>query len=137
MVYAWTGSGRQLWSQTLPGPNDFSSPVIVDLTGSGADDVVVGSAGGLYALSGATGGFLYHTSASQPINTHSMLNSVAVDDVPGAGWQLFEACGGPKEVTPTGYLYDYPLPARPKVSPPWPMWRAEPRHDGVAGRTPP
>ena len=35
MVYAWNGSGQQIWSQTLGGPNDFSSPVLVDLTGSG------------------------------------------------------------------------------------------------------
>ncbi len=130
MVYAFSGSGAQLWSQTLPGPNDFSSPVLVALGGSGGNDVVVGSAGGLYALSGATGGFLFHTSATRPINTHSVLNAVAVADVAGAGWQLFEACGGPKEVASTGYLYDYPLPATPATAPPWPSWRAGPLHDG-------
>ena len=55
MVYAWSGTGTLLWSQTLVGPNDFSSPVLVDLTGSGANDVLVGSAGGLYPLDGGDG----------------------------------------------------------------------------------
>ena len=37
MVYAWQGSGKLVWSQTLIGPNDFASPVLVDLTGSGTE----------------------------------------------------------------------------------------------------
>jgi hypothetical protein len=138
-VYAWTGAGKQLWSQSLPGAHDFSSPVLVDLTGSGRNDVVVGSSAGLYALNGATGGFLFGTSAQHPVNTRSMLNSVAVENVPGtgngSGWHLFEACGGPKEVTSTGFLLDYPLPARPAVAPAWASWRGGPAHDGVATAT--
>jgi hypothetical protein len=49
----------------------------------------------------------------------------------GAGWHLFEACGGPKQVTASGRLFDFPLPATPAVTPPWPMWRANANHFGV------
>lgn len=135
-VYAWSGTGRLLWTQTLAQPNDFASPVLVDLSGSGGNDVVVGSAGGLYPLDGATGDFMYGTSALDPINTCSVQNSVAIADIAGTGtgtgWRMFEACGGPRQVTDTGHLYDYPLPATPGTAPPWPMWRQNPAHDGVA-----
>ncbi|HLI15918.1 MAG TPA: hypothetical protein VKV23_07700 [Acidimicrobiales bacterium] len=138
-VYAWSGSGTLEWSQTLEGPNDFSSPVLADLTGTGVNDVLVGSSAGLYALDGATGAFLFGTSETAAINTCSMQNAVAVADVPGsgpgAGWHLFEACGGPKELIATGRLFSYPLPAAPASPPPWPMWRADPTHDGVAAST--
>ena len=136
MVYAWNGSGQQLWSETLPGASDFSSPVLVDLTGSGTNDVVVGAASGLYALSGATGTPLFRGANSTAINVSSDLNSPLVLDLPGhgpgTGWRLFEACGGPHQVTGTGLLYDYPLPARPAVPPPWPGWRDGTTHTGVA-----
>jgi len=136
MVYAWQGTGKRIWSQTLLGPNDFSSPVIVDLTGSGGNDVVVGSSNGLYPLDGSTGAFLYGTDEASGVNVASMLNAVAVAYIPGsgpgAGWHLFEAAGGPQQVTPVGRLFDYPLPAVPGTRPPWPMWRGNPAHQGVA-----
>lgn len=135
-VFAWSGAGKVLWSQTLGGPNDFASPVIADIDGSGANEVVVGSAGGLYPLSGETGAFLYGTSLLAPINTCSVQNSVAIADLSGtgaaSGWHMFETCGGPHEVAATGRLYDYPLPAAPATPPPWPMWRQNQGHDGVA-----
>ncbi|MCU1493121.1 MAG: repeat-containing protein [Acidimicrobiaceae bacterium] len=135
-VYAWSGTGKMLWNQTVSGPNDFASPVLVDLTGSGANDVLVGAAGGLYALDGANGAFMFGESAADPINTCSVQTSVAVADLgAGSGWHMFEACGGPWEVTGTGRLYDYPLPASPATAPPWPMWRQNPGHAGVATLT--
>jgi len=138
-VSAWTGSGQLVWTQTLNGPNDFASPVIANLSGSGGNDVVVGAAGGLYAIDGSTGAFLFGTSTMNPINTCSSQNSVAIADVagggPGSGWHMFEACGGPHQVTPIGHLYDYPLPAPPSMPPPWPMWREDPNHNGVASTT--
>lgn len=136
-VSAWAGDGRLLWTQRLGGANDFSSPVLVDLTGSGVNDVLVGSGDGMVPLSGTDGSFLFGTSANNAINPCSMLNAAAVDDVPGtgpgSGWHVFEACGGPHEVTGTGTLYDYPLPATPATPPPWPSWRGgDVNHDGVA-----
>ncbi len=138
-VYAWSGTGQRLWRTTVSGPDDFASPILVDLTGSGSNDVVVGSAGGLYPLDGATGAFMFGTSAADPINTCSDQNAPTVADVtgsgPGTGWRLFETCGGPHEVTGTGKLFDYPLPATPGTPPPWPTWRQDSTHSGVATST--
>ncbi|HVB07287.1 MAG TPA: hypothetical protein VNF07_13675 [Acidimicrobiales bacterium] len=134
-VTAWSGSGSQLWSQTLRGAQDFSSPVLADLAGSGDTDVLVGSPTGLFPLDGTSGAFLYGTSTALALNTCSMQGAPAVADVggsgPGAGWHLFESCGGPLEIIATGRLIDYPLPAAPLAPPPWPMWRG-PASDGVA-----
>ncbi len=134
-VYAWGGSGRLLWSQTLPGAQDFSSPVLADLTGDGVPDVAVGSGSGLFALDGTSGAFLFGTSSTVAINTGSSQGAPAVADVPGAGpgagWHLFEACGGPHVLIATGRLIDYPLPVAPAAPPPWPMWRGDGDHDGA------
>jgi hypothetical protein len=134
MVYAWSGTGSLLWSQSLSGAQTFASPILVDLTGSGTNDVIVGSASGLFPLDGATGDFLYSTSATVGINTCSEQTTPAVADIPGsgagAGWHLFETCGGPEQLIATGRLFDYPLPVSPAVSPPWPMWRGDVSHDG-------
>jgi hypothetical protein len=139
MIYAWNGAGQQIWSQTLSGPNDFASPVLADLTGSGGNDVIVGSSNGLYPLSGSNGAFLFGTSEADAINTASVLNAVAVADIPGdgpaSGWHMFETCGGPEQVTTTGRLIDYPLPTTPGTAPSWPMWRQNPAHQGVATST--
>jgi hypothetical protein len=136
MVYAWSGTGTVLWSQTLTGAQTFASPILVDLTGSGTNDVIVGSASGLFPLNGATGAFLYGTSATVGINTCSEQTTPSVADIAGtgvgAGWHLFETCGGPEQLIATGRLFDYPLPVPPAVSPPWPMWRGDIAHDGQA-----
>ncbi len=131
MVYAWSASGSTLWSQTLEGGQDFASPVLVDLSGDGSNDVVVGSSAGLYPLDGASGAFLFQTGETSAINNCSVQSTPAVADVAGS-WQLFETCGGPQEVTKTGRLIDYPLPDVPGTPPPWPMWRGDAVHDGVA-----
>ena len=98
-------------AQRLP---RFASPILVDLTGSGVNDVVVGSSGGLYPLDGATGEYLFGTTETSAINGCSVQNSPAVADIlgtgTGAGWHLFEACGGPKQVILSGRLFDFPLP---------------------------
>ena len=138
-VYAYTSAGTLLWSQQLSGPSDFSSPILVDLTGTGTNDVLVGDSAGLYPLDGATGAFMFNTTETKAINPCSVQNSAAVAYVPGTGptdgWRLFETCGGPREINPVGHLYDYPLPNAPAVAPPWSMWRNDPSHDGVASWT--
>jgi hypothetical protein len=130
MVYAWSGSGSLLWSETLEGGQDFASPVLVDLSGDGSNDVLVGSSAGLFPLDGATGAFLFQTNEMQAINKCSVQNSPVVAEV-GGSWQLFEACGGPQQLTKLGRVFDFRLPETPGTPPPWPMWRGEPSHDGV------
>lgn len=139
MIYAYTSAGTLLWSQQLSGPSDFSSPIIVDLTGTGTNDVLVGDSAGLYPLDGATGAFMFNTTEQKAINPCSVQNSAAVAYVPGTGpadgWRLFETCGGPQQINPVGHLYDYPLPNAPAIPPPWSMWRNGAAHDGVASWT--
>ncbi|HTX02010.1 MAG TPA: hypothetical protein VMD59_24715, partial [Acidimicrobiales bacterium] len=135
MVYAWSGSGSLLWSQTLEGAQDFASPILVDLSGDGSNDVLVGSSAGLFPLDGTTGSFLFQTSETKAINNCSVQNSPAVAEV-ASSWQLLETCGGPQQVAGVGRVFDYPLPATPGTLPPWPMWRGEPAHDGVPATVP-
>ncbi len=139
-VGAWSGSGRPLWSQTLIGPTDLASPVLVPLRGASTDDVLVGSPNGLYPLDGATGAYLYGTNGTNQFAAVNpgcrVFNSVAVADVPGTGpaggWHAFEACGGPRAFAVPGEIVDYRLPVQPSTQAAWPMFRGSPEHDGVA-----
>ena len=154
-VYAWTGTGRLLWSQTLLGSNYFSSPILANLTGQGENDVMVGSSAGLYPLSGQNGDFLFGTTMTSAINNCSLQSTPLVTYISpqlsglGAGssssgsgqsgnlfgWHVLETCGGPKEVSPSGKVFSYPLPNIPSITPAWPMWRQNPTHTGVATST--
>jgi len=141
-VSAWAGDGSLLWTHSLIGPTDLSSPVLVPLQGHTADDVLVGSPNGLYPLDGATGNYLFGTNGTNQfaaINPGCRLfNSVAVADVPGdgarAGWHVYEACGGPPSFAMPGELLSYRLPVQPSSDSDaaWPMFRGSPEHDGVA-----
>jgi len=135
-VRAFSGTGALLWSQQLEGANDFSSPIITDLLGNGNNDVLIGSSNGLYPLDGATGQYLFGTTFSQSLTNCSIQDAPAVANIagtgPGTGWRLFVICGGPKQITPIGRLISYPLPYAPAIAPPWPMWRGNPGHTGVA-----
>ena len=117
----WSTPGREtessLGHRHLIGPNDFSSPVLVDLTGSGGNDVVVGSSTGLFPLDGSDGSFpVRDRRRARAINTCLGSERRRCRRRPrhrtGIGWHLFEACGGPQQVTPTGRLIDYPLRRR-------------------------
>jgi hypothetical protein len=140
MVYAWNGKGQQLWSSAIPGPTTLSSPVLVPLSGSTPDDVLVGSPNGLYPLSGANGDFLFGTNGTNQFaainNGCRVFNSVAVADVGGdgarAGWHAFEACGGPPVFRQTGQVSSYRLPEQDPGAVDWPMFRGSPSHSGLA-----
>lgn len=136
VVHAWSGTGALLWSQQLAGGQDFSSPIIADLLGNGNNDVLVGSSTGLYPLDGATGQYLFGTALGESLTNCSIQDAPAIADIPGTGpgtgWRLFVVCGGPHQITPSGRLLSYPLPYAPLNPPPWPMWRGNPTHNGVA-----
>lgn len=140
---AWSGNGHRLWATQLRGARDFSSPVLFPLTSvSTWNDVLVGSRSGLYAIDGATGGYLFGTSGASPYSSIDfgcrVFNSVAVADVVESAavssWHVFEACGGPAELKKPGEIVSYKLdPAAPAADPAWPMFRQNPSHDGVVG----
>jgi hypothetical protein len=127
-----------LWRDGLPGGDALTSPVLVPLSGEQANDVLVGSSGGLYPLSGQSGAFLYGTATSPPQKSiHSacrLFNSPAVADVAGpgryAGWYAFELCSD--GAAGTGGLYAFRLPDPPGAPPAWPMFRGDPSHSGVS-----
>ncbi|HVB05524.1 MAG TPA: hypothetical protein VNF07_04655 [Acidimicrobiales bacterium] len=149
-VYAWNGSGRLIWSASLPGPESFASPVLVPLQASSAqpssttagvlNDVLIGSPNGLYPLDGATGAFLFGTNGSNQFAAINpgcrVYNSVAVIDVQSdnarAGWHAVEACGGPPTFRTPGTILSYRLPVQDFASAAWPMFRGSPEHSGVA-----
>jgi hypothetical protein len=140
MVYAWNGKGQQLWVRPLPGPTTLSSPVLVPLSDSGFNDVLVGTPAGLYPLSGATGAFLYGTNGDNQFaainNGCRVFNSVAVAQIAGigaaSGWHAFEACGGPPVFHQVGEVANYRLPVQNLGVDAWPMFRGSPSHSGVA-----
>jgi hypothetical protein len=129
-VYAWSGSGRLLWSTVLNDHEVLSSPVLVDLMGRGTNDVIAGNTLGLYLLSGRTGAFLYGTTHFPVGMPCSVQNAPAVTFIPRVGWRLFEACGGPIYA---GHLIAYPLPIAPRTPPAWPQWRGSSLHNGLEG----
>lgn len=128
-VEAFTGTGQHLWTTVLNDHEVLSSPILVDLTGSGYDDVVAGNTYGMYLLNGRSGGFMFDTGGSPLGMPCAVMNSAAVTDVPGVGWRLFDACGGPIS---QGHVMSFPLPDTPKVPPAWPEFRGDTDHDGVA-----
>lgn len=140
VVRAWSGTGKQLWSTNLAGRQDFSSPIIADLTGSGANDVLVGSSKGLFPLDGSDGKFLFGTNEYNSLTDCSIQDAAAIADIsgtgPGTGWRLFVICGGPITITQSARLLSFPLPATPATPPPWPQWRDAGDHVGVLAGTP-
>jgi hypothetical protein len=129
-VEAWTGSGHELWTRTVAPQQMLGSPILVDLNGSGYNDVVAGSTWGLYLLNGRTGGLMYHT-ARHPLGGPCAVDDTpAVTEIPGVGWRLFMACGGP--LPSHGTVEAFPLPVAPRTAPAWPEFRGDAAHTGVA-----
>ena len=128
-VSVFTGTGQHVWSRDLNDNEILSSPVLVDLTGSGSNDVVAGNTYGTYLLNGRTGAFMFNTGNSPVGRPCAVMNSAAIALVPGAGWRMYVACGGP---IAQGKVFSYPLPAVPRTPPAWPEFRGNPGHTGVA-----
>ena len=143
LVEAWTGSGALLSKTSLSGATALGSPILVPLLGGPSDDIVVGAAAGLYAISplaSKNGGdpYLFGLSKVLPIfNQCSIANSPALADVPGTsaldGWHVIEACGGPASMHEPGEIASYRLPVQPRdLAGIWPMFRGGPSHLGGA-----
>jgi hypothetical protein len=139
-VFAVSPSGHILWQDSLLGPTDLGSPIIVPLQAHPADlnqgDVLVGSGDGLFPIDGATGHFLYGTSDTEPAEAINpgcqIFNAPAAGDVEGTGpftgWYAFETCNGPRG----DGLYAYALPVQPATgtTAAWPMFHQNPQHTG-------
>jgi hypothetical protein len=132
VVSEWSGSGHKNWSTVINASNDVdSSPAVVDMGGSGVNDVVVGSADGMLILNGETGAVMDNTNARPLQGGCDVAGAPAVSPVKGfgsSGWEMVFACGGP--VRP-GTLAAYALPKAPLHPPAWAEWRANPDRSGV------
>jgi ribosomal protein L24E len=137
-VFAFNGHGGSLWNHRLGATEIISTPIIVDLDGNGINDVAVGQAGAFYFLRGTNGGQLY-----QPIEVNRVMqNSAAVADFgPGYGWRLivqsWATQGNGQPRNGSGRVDAFPLPKRPRITPPWPQWRLSANHVAAPKAPPP
>ncbi len=130
VVSEWSGAGRRLWSADVSSKYQIlSSPAVVNVSGSGPGDVLVGANPGLLVLDGANGAALYGSAANELGHYCSVDDAPAtspVRDSGGHGWEMAFSCtkGG------VAYLYDYSLPGTPD-SVEWSQWRANATHTGI------
>jgi hypothetical protein len=149
-VLELTGKGRLVGSATIAGATALSSPVLVPLRGERTDDILVGAASGLYAISArprrvrgrrhrATLPFLDGITTGATIGPDCPVsNAAALVDIPGpgptSGWHVIDACGGPDALHIAGEVASYRLPVQPRsYDAIWPEFHDMPEHDGVAG----
>ncbi|HTX00081.1 MAG TPA: hypothetical protein VMD59_14960 [Acidimicrobiales bacterium] len=157
-VIELTGSGRIVGTAVLAGATALSSPVLVPLRGERTDDILVGAASGLYAISAKP----VHAISAKPVHAHGahdvgtlpflygitpgdtigpdcpVNNSPALVDLPGSGsgsgWHVIDACGGPVALNLRAEVMSYRLPVQPKsYEAIWPEFHDMPEHEGVAG----
>jgi hypothetical protein len=132
IVTEWLGTGRILWSTDVSSTYQIlSSPSVVNVTGTGVNDVLVGANPGVVLLDGGTGKFLYNTNVSSlgpycRVDDAPAVSPIRGSGAPASGWELAFSC------TRNGnaYLYAYPLPAVPDAVE-WPEWRANAARTGV------
>jgi hypothetical protein len=132
VVSEWNGSGRRLWTEDISSKYQIlSSPAVVNVDGTGPNDVLVGANPGVMVLNGSTGAAIYGTSQT-PLGAYCSVNDapatspVRGSGAPASGWEVAFSCtkGG------AAYLYTYALPATPD-SVEWPQWRADATHTGI------
>lgn len=143
------GDGTVLGSVNLLGATALSSPVLVPLRGERVDDILVGAASGLYAISSRPRRarrphrvphlpFLYGAAPGSPLGPNCPVsNSPALVDIPGhgvrSGWHVIDACGGPRSLGLPAVVASYRLPVQPTAYVAiWPQFHDMPEHDGVA-----
>ncbi len=143
------GNGHLLGSVGILGATALSSPVLVPLRGERVDDILVGAASGLYAISSSPEHapglgrlpklpFLYGVTPGSTIGPDCPVNNApALVDLPGsgpaAGWHVIDACGGPVALGLPAEVASYRLPVQPKSYVAiWPQFHDMPEHDGVA-----
>ena len=132
VVEAWNGAGRRIWQEAVtPGVPLFSSPAVANVTGTGAQDVLVGASSGLYVLNGESG----HQALPDALQPSCGLENVpAVFQVQKtlgglSGWELALSC----QQAGRAWLVAYELPRAPDEAPSWPEWRQNSDHTGYAG----
>jgi len=135
IVSEWNGAGHLLWTKDFSAHYEaLASPAVVNLTGSGDNDVLVGGSSGVYMLDAANGDPISSIGTAPLQDGCRVFDTPAFSPVSGAGapasgWELAFDCQRPN-VPAT--LVAYPLPAAPDQTPANGEWRANAMHSGVA-----
>lgn len=134
-IYCWNHSGvlQFPWNvhySTLTSGCSESSPVVADINGDGAPDVVMGDENGqLSAFSGVDGTLL----PGFPIQLSAEVKGTpALCDCDGDGKTEIVVAGWDKNV----YVWDYDFPFSPGKIPPWPQFHHDAQRTGYAGNLP-
>lgn len=136
-IEAFNGTGRVMWHTKLLGPAIEGSATLVPLQGGTGNDVLVGTAYGVYPLNGTNGHYLFGTNGSNQwatINPACRVFSTLAVVQATKGWEAVESCGGPPQFNFPGEVAAFPLPVQPTTAPGWPMFRYNDAHDGAIAR---
>lgn len=132
-IEAFNGRGRLMWRNKLLGPTAEGSATLVPLQGGPGNDVLVGTAYGVYPLNGTNGHYLFGTNGSNQWATMNpacrVFSTLAVAEVT-SGWEAIASCGGPPQFNFPGEVVAFPLPVAPTSAPAWPMFHYNDAHVG-------
>ncbi|MGD0081735.1 MAG: hypothetical protein ABSD78_00890 [Acidimicrobiales bacterium] len=134
IVSEWNGAGHLLWTKDFSTHYEaLASPAVVNLTGSGDNDVLVGGSSGVYMLDAANGDPISSIGTAPLQDGCRVFDTPAFSPVSGAGapasnWELAFDCQRPNA---PATLVAYGLPVAPDQSPANGQWRANELHNGV------
>jgi hypothetical protein len=110
---------------TLTDAATESSPVVADINGDGAPDIVIGDDNGVLSAFGPDGQML----AGFPIQLPAEVKGTpALCDCDGDGLTEIVLAGWDSRL----YVWDYDMPFSPGVTPPWPQFHHDAMHTGFA-----
>jgi hypothetical protein len=128
----WSSTGHLNWTTRLNLKLEgLASPMVVNVTGSGSNDVVVSSTAGVMIINASNGSYVDGTGSSQLQGGCQVLNTPAVSAVSGVagGYEIVFSCYLPHR---EAQLWAYPLGHTPDQAFGWSGWRAGGYHTGVA-----
>jgi hypothetical protein len=130
----WNGAGHLLWTiQYNPHNNAVASPAVLNVTGSGPNDILIGDTPGVYIFSAADGSPIDGTDTNPLQDGCRVDGTPAVSEVPQvspSGYELAFSCERPGSTQ--AVLVAYPLPAKPDQAIAWGEWRGDPLHTGIS-----
>jgi hypothetical protein len=128
-LYAWDGkTGNEIWSHRVatPGTVIIGQIVTADFNGDGAQDLLVPTSSGAFALDGRTGQPLFSIEGGRV----SLQNSPLITDLGNGTLSVILAGEGANN---TGLVARWDVPVSDRASLGnlgWPMFRKDPRHTG-------
>ena len=123
-VYAFRGNGQRMWV-TRPSTGTFvdPSPIIADVIGDRAEDVIIGNDGATFLIDGRNGQEVQRVGELWSYETTAALGKFG-----SRGWRLITSAISTPLRTSRLEAYSVRAPSR---TPSWPMWRKNARHLGA------